>query len=207
MMFIKPAFQSLQISPDASSQIRSLILLRALMESDWWQNSLWLKRAVTAMVVFQEESRNVTVTSLMGYFRITSEIYRIANNWICRASNVVVISHLKQFIGCSLAIIHGGHACFMNNQSNSNCNGLDNDELFRGIELFKLRDGVGQILSSSNILKLLWNFDEGVCLIATAPVPAHDRAFKCVHLPQKWCVLLLFFNYYYFTPDFRWWRK
>lgn len=128
--------------------------------------------------MFQEESRNVTVTSLMGYFRITSEIYRIANNLICRASNVVVISHLKQFIGCSLAIIHGGHACFMNNQSNSNCNGLHNDELFRGIELFKLRDGVGKIFSSRNILKLLWNFYEGVCSHPTALVPARGRAFK-----------------------------
>lgn len=147
----KSASQTLQISPDASSQIRSLILLRALMESDWWQNSSRLKRAVTETVVFQEESRNVTVTSLMGYFRITSEIYRIANNWICRASNVVVISHLKQFIGCSLAIIHEGHACFMNNLSNSNFHGLDDDELFRGMGPIELRDGRGGIFSTSHL--------------------------------------------------------
>lgn len=60
-------------------------------------------------------------------------IYRIANNLICQGSNVVVISHLKQFIGCSFTIIHEGHACFMNNQSNSNTSRLDNEELLRGM--------------------------------------------------------------------------
>lgn len=70
---------------------------------------------------------------LMGYFQIASVIYRIENNLICQASNVVVISHLKQFIGCSLTIIHEGHACFMNNQSNSNTSRLDNEELLRGM--------------------------------------------------------------------------
>lgn len=69
---------------------------------------------------------------LMGYFQIASVIYRIANNLICQASNVV-ISHLKQFIGCSLTIIHEGHACFMNNPSNSNTSRLDNEKLLRGM--------------------------------------------------------------------------
>lgn len=79
------------------------------------------------------EWRNVTMMLLMGYFQIASVIYRIANNLICQASNIVVISHLKQFIGCSLTIIHEGHACFMNNQSNSNSSSLDNEELLRGM--------------------------------------------------------------------------
>jgi len=77
--------------------------------------------------------QNVTVMPLMGYVQITSEIYRIANNLICQSSNVVVISHLKQFIGCSLTTIHEGHACFMNNQSNPNISRLDNEELLRGM--------------------------------------------------------------------------
>lgn len=88
--------------------------------------TLWLKRAVTEVVMPYEESRNVTMMPLMGYFQITSEIYRLGNNLICQASTVVVISHLKQFIGCSLTIIHEGHACFMNNQSNSNISRMDN---------------------------------------------------------------------------------
>lgn len=79
------------------------------------------------------EWRNVTMMPLIGYFQIASVIYRIANNLICQASNIVVISHLKQFIGCSLTIIHEGHACFMNNQSNSNTSRLDNEELLRGM--------------------------------------------------------------------------
>lgn len=85
------------------------------------------------MVVLYEEWRNVTMMPLMGYFQIASVIYRIANNLICQASNVVVISHLKQFIGCSLTIIHKGHACFMNNQSNSKTSMLHNEELLRGM--------------------------------------------------------------------------
>lgn len=88
----------------------------------------------------------------MGSFQITAEIYRIANNLIYQASNVVVISHLKQFIGCSLTINHKGHACFMNNQSNSSISRLDNDELLRAMGLFKLRDGVGQISFSTGNL-------------------------------------------------------
>lgn len=83
--------------------------------------------------MLREEWRNVTMMPLMAYFQITSVIYRIANNLICQASNVVLISHLKQFIGCSLTIIHEGHACFMNNQSNSKTSRLDNEELLRGI--------------------------------------------------------------------------
>lgn len=79
------------------------------------------------------EWRNVTMMPLMGYFQIASVIYRIANNLICQASNIVVISHLKQFIGCSLTIIHEGHACFTNNQSNSNTSRLDNEKLLRGM--------------------------------------------------------------------------
>lgn len=69
----------------------------------------------------------------MGYFQIASVIYKIANNLICQASNIVVISHLKQFIRCSLIIIHEGLACFMNDQSNSNPSRLHNEELLRGM--------------------------------------------------------------------------
>lgn len=69
---------------------------------------------------------------LMGYFQMASVIYKIENNLIDQASNIVVISHLKQFIGCSL-IIHGGLACFMKDQSNSNTSRLHNEELLRGI--------------------------------------------------------------------------
>lgn len=127
-----------------------LCLIKVLMESDWWQNFLVIKKSCDRnSYVAGRACRNVTVTSLMGSFQITSEIYRIANNLICQASNIVVISHLKQFIGCSLTINHEGHACFMNNQSSSSISRLDNDELLRAMGLFKFRDGVGQISFST----------------------------------------------------------
>lgn len=130
-----------------------LCLIKVLMENDWWQNFLVIKKSCDRnSYVAGRACRNVTVTSLMGSFQITSEIYRIANNLICQASNVVVISHLKQFIGCSLTINHEGHACFMNNQSSSSISMLDNDELLRAMGLFKLRDGVGQISFSTGNL-------------------------------------------------------
>lgn len=107
------------------------------------------------MVMLQEEWKNVTMMPLMAYFQITSVIYRIANNLICQASNVVLISHLKQFIGCSLTIIHEGHACFMNNQSNSKTSRLDNEELLRGIRPIEAqrrsRDKHGSLQTTSAI--------------------------------------------------------
>lgn len=75
----------------------------------------------------------------MGYFQISPVIYRIANNLACQASNIVVISHLKQFIGCSLIIIHESPACFMNDQSNSNTSRLHNEELLRRMRPFQVQ--------------------------------------------------------------------
>jgi len=95
---------------------------------------------------------------LMAYFQITSEIYRIANNLICQASNVVLISHLKQFIGCSLTIIHEGHACFMNNQSNSKTSRLDNEELLRGMRPIQAqRRKRDKYLSLQITLNITWS--------------------------------------------------
>lgn len=101
------------------------------------------------MVMLQEEWRNVNVMPLMGYFQITSMIYRIANNLICQASNVVLISHLKQFIGCSLTIIQEGHACFMNNKSNSETSRLDNEKLLRGMRPIQVQRPSTNTLQSS----------------------------------------------------------
>lgn len=69
--------------------------------------------------------------ALMACFQIASAIYKIANNLICLLSNIVIISHLKQFIRCPLVIIHGGLAGFMNDQSNWSPNRLHNEEEFR----------------------------------------------------------------------------
>lgn len=70
---------------------------------------------------------------LMACFQIASAIYKIANNLICLVSNIVIISHLKQFIRCPLIIIHEGLAGFMNDQSNSSPNRLRNEELLKEI--------------------------------------------------------------------------
>lgn len=75
----------------------------------------------------------------MAYFQISPVIYKIANNLTCQASNIVVISHLKQFIGCSLIIIHESPACFMNDQSNSNTSRLHNEELLRRMRPFQVQ--------------------------------------------------------------------
>lgn len=70
---------------------------------------------------------------LMGCFQIASAIYKIANNLICLVSNIVIISHLKQFIRRPLIIIHAGLASFMNDQSNWSPNRLNNEELLKEI--------------------------------------------------------------------------
>lgn len=75
------------------------------------------------------QRRNVKMMPLMGCFQIASAIYKIANNLICLVSNIVIISHLKQFIRCPLIIIHEGLAGFMNDQSNLSPNRLHNEEL------------------------------------------------------------------------------
>lgn len=82
---------------------------------------------------YDVEWRNVEMMPLMGYFQIAPVIYKIANNLICLASNIVVISHLKQFIRCPLIIIHEGLACFMSDQSNSSPSRLHNEELLKEI--------------------------------------------------------------------------
>lgn len=73
--------------------------------------------------------RNVEMTPLMACFQIASAIYKIANNLICLVSNIVIISHLKQFIRCPLIRIHGGLAGFTNDQSNLSPNRPHNEEL------------------------------------------------------------------------------
>lgn len=110
---------------------------------------------------------------LMGYFQIASVIYRIANNLICQASNVVVISHLKQFIGCSLTIIHEGHACFMNNQSNSNTSRLDNEKLLRGIRPTQVQKWKGKVPFA------LYYLERGIVVIMKVHVCLH--VFVCLH--------------------------
>lgn len=109
----------------------------------------------------------------MGYFQITSVIYRIANNLICQASNVVVISHLKQFIGCSLTIIHEGHACFMNNQSNSNTSRLDNEKLLRGIRPTQVQKWKEKVPFA------LYYLERGIVVIMKVHVCLH--VFVCLH--------------------------
>lgn len=103
----------------------------------------------------------------MGYFQIASVIYRIANNLICQASNVVVISHLKQFIGCSLTIIHEGHACFMNNQSNSNTSRLDNEKLLRGMRPTQVQKWKGKVPFA------LYYLERGIVVIMKVHVCLH----------------------------------
>lgn len=111
---------------------------------------------------------------LMGYFQIASVIYRIANNLICQASNIVVISHLKQFIGCSFTIIHEGHACFMNNQSNSNTGRLDNEELLRGMSSIQ-----AQRWSRTNTLSTDY-LEQGIVVIVKVCVSLHLFVCECV---------------------------
>lgn len=81
---------------------------------------------------YDVRGRNVKMMPLMACFQIASAIYKIANNLICLVSNIVIISHLKQFIRRPLIIIHGGLAGFMNDQSNWSPDRPHNEELLKG---------------------------------------------------------------------------
>lgn len=71
---------------------------------------------VTAVVMFRESKEH-------NYHQLNKLIpkkhpdLQVHDNLKCQSSNSVVISHLKQFIGCSSTIIQQCQACFMDNQS------------------------------------------------------------------------------------------
>lgn len=76
----------------------------------------------------------------MAGFQTASAIYKIANNLICLVSNIVIISHLKQFIGRPLIIIDEGLASFMSDQSGWSPGRRRNEELLKEIRSGPVRN-------------------------------------------------------------------